>query len=221
MHMKNIKKKIEKIWAKLLHQKSINYLLRSKIDQNMAITNSNLTASFMGNRQLANHNTADIKHNLIKIAEKNLPVNGLDQENIEVVFLQHQQKLNKQLLENSKAILQALEQLQLAHKRVMRTNEDIIKFNTSLINSTSEILEKDQLPETMKLNKDQMVAELEKVQFKQNIIDKETQKLLLRNETVSKNNENLSAELNIKREKINQNRTLVSTLRADLSVFLE
>ena len=219
--MKNIKNKIEKIWAKLLHQKSINYLLRSKIDQNMAITNSNLTASFMGNRQLANHNTADIKHNLIKIAEKNLPVNGLDQENIEVVFLQHQQKLNKQLLENSKAILQALEQLQLAHKRVMRTNEDIIKFNTSLINSTSEILEKDQLPETMKLNKDQMVAELEKVQFKQNIIDKETQKLLLRNETVSKNNENLSAELNIKREKINQNRTLVSTLRADLSVFLE
>ena len=76
--MREISEKIEKNWASLLNQRSQNYLVRSKIDQNIAIANSNLSASFMGNRQLANHNTADIKYNLTKIAENNL--NGTDSE---------------------------------------------------------------------------------------------------------------------------------------------
>ena len=44
--MKHLIEKIKKAWSVLLNQKSKNYLLRSKIDQNIAITNSNLTASF-------------------------------------------------------------------------------------------------------------------------------------------------------------------------------
>ena len=64
--MDKLKEKIEKSWASLLNQRSQNYLVRSKIDQNIAIANSNLSASFMGNRQLANHNTADIKYNFTK-----------------------------------------------------------------------------------------------------------------------------------------------------------
>ena len=219
--MTNIKNKIEAVWAELLHQKSTNYLIRSKIDQNIAISNSNLSASFMGNRQLANHNTADIRYNLTKIAEKKLPTDNLDQENIEMVFLQHQQKLNKRLLENSKDLILALEQLQLTHKRVMKTNEEIIKFNTSLINSTSEILEKDQLPEAMRLDTNQIVFELEKIQKKQKDFDLETEKLLTKTEQITENNEKLSVELNIKREKINKNRKHISSLRADLSIFLD
>ena len=219
--MRNMKNKIEAIWAELLHQKSTNYLIRSKIDQNIAISNSNMSASFMGNRQLANHNTADIKYNFTKIAEKKLPTNNLNQENIEIVFIQHQQKLNKRLLENSKDLLLALEQLQLTHKRVMKTNEEIIKFNTSLINSTSEILEKDQLPHGMNLNTSQIEAELEKIQKKQVSFNKETEKLLTKTEQITKNNEELSIELDIKREKINKNRKHISSLRADLSIFLE
>ena len=218
--MTNIKNKIEAIWAELLHQKSTNYLIRSKIDQNIAISNSNLSASFMGNRQLANHNTADIRYNLTKIAEKNLPIDNLNQENIEMIFLQHQQKLNKRLLENSKDLLLALEQLQLTHKRVMKTNEEIVKFNTSLINSTSEILEKDQLPEAMRLDTNQIVSELEKIQKKQKDFDLETEKLLTKTEQITENNGKLSVELNIKREKINKNRKHISSLRADLSIFL-
>jgi len=219
--MTNIKNKIEAVWAELLHQKSTNYLIRSKIDQNIAISNSNLSASFMGNRQLANHNTADIRYNLTKIAEKKLPTDNLDQENIEMVFLQHQQKLNKRLLENSKDLILALEQLQLTHKRVMKTNEEIIKFNTSLINSTSEILEKDQLPEAMRLDTNQIVFELEKIQKKQKDFDLETEKLLTKTEQITENNEKLSVELNIKREKINKNRKHISSLRSDLSIFLD
>ena len=219
--MRNMKNKIEAIWAELLHQKSTNYLIRSKIDQNIAISNSNLSASFMGNRQLANHNTADIKYNLTKIAEKKLPINNLGQENIEIVFIQHQQKLNKRLLENSRDLLLALEQLQLTHKRVMKANEEIIQFNTSLINSTAEILEKDQLPEAMRLDTTQIVSELEKIQKKQLSFDKETEKLLTKTEQITENNGKLSVELNMKREKINKNRKHISSLRADLSIFLE
>ena len=218
--MKNIQNKIDTIWAELLHQKSTNYLIRSKIDQNIAISNSNLTASFMGNRQLANHNTADIRYNFTKIAEKNLPTNHLLQENIEMVFIQHQQKLNKRLLENSKDLLLALEQLQLTHKRVMNTNEEIIEFNTGLINSTSEILEKDQMPERMRLNANQILSELEKIQKKQESFNRETEKLLTKTKKITENNEALSAELNIKRDKINKNRKYISSLRADLSIFL-
>ena len=218
--MKNIQNKIDTIWAELLHQKSTNYLIRSKIDQNIAISNSNLTASFMGNRQLANHNTADIRYNFTKIAEKNLPTNHLLQENIEMVFIQHQQKLNKRLLENSKDLLLALEQLQLTHKRVMNTNEEIIEFNTGLINSTSEILEKDQMPERMRLNANQILSELEKIQKKQEFFNRETEKLLTKTKKITENNEALSAELNIKRDKINKNRKYISSLRADLSIFL-
>ncbi|MDC1383342.1 hypothetical protein N8500_07625 [Candidatus Puniceispirillum sp.] len=219
--MKNIKNKIETVWAELLHQKSKNYLIRSKIDQNIAISNSNLSASFMGNRQLANHNTADIKYNLTKIAETKLPTDNLDKENIEMVFIQHQQKLNKRLLENSKDLFLALEQLQLTHKRVMKTNEEIIKFNTSLINSTSEILEKDQLPETMRLDKNQIISELDKIQKKQRSFDVETEKLITKAEQITEKNGKLSIELDIKREKINKNRKRISSLRADLSIFLE
>ena len=127
--MSKLRKKIDQNWALLLNQRSQNYLVRSKIDQNIAIANSNLSASFMGNRQLANHNTIDIRYTLTKIAENNLHNNNLESENIEFVFLKHQQKLNKRLLENSEELIDALEKLQLAHKRVMKTNEDIIRFN--------------------------------------------------------------------------------------------
>ena len=219
--MTNIRNKIEKIWAELLHQKSTGHLIRSKIDQNIAITNSNISASFIGNQQLANHNTEDIKHNLKTIAENNLSENNLNKENIEIVFINHQQNLNKQLTENSKLLFQALEQLQLAHKRVMKTNEDIIKFNTSLINTTSEIIQTDELPQTMELSEEEMLAELDNIQKKQATFDRETKKLLLKADQISADNEKLSVELNLKREKINKNRQHISSLRGDLSLFLE
>ena len=61
---------LNNLWAELLEQKSFAYLVRSKIEQNLNLVISNITASFLGNRQLANHNTEDIKYNLEKICEK-------------------------------------------------------------------------------------------------------------------------------------------------------
>ena len=221
LQMDKFKEKIEKNWTLLLRQRSKNYLLRSKLDQNIAITNANLSASFMGNRQLANHNTADIKFNLNKIAENNLSGDNLEEENIELVFLRHQQKLNKKLYENSKQLVSALEQLLLAHKRVMQTNEEIIKFNGSLIESTSEIIQTGELPQEMQLSEENINIELEKIEKVLGSTNKKIQSLLARVEEISEENEKSSLELNLKREKIIENRDLISSARADLSLWTE
>ena len=57
----------EILWADLLEMKSIGYLIRAKIEQNLSLVISNISSSFMGNRQLANHNTDDVRYNLNKI----------------------------------------------------------------------------------------------------------------------------------------------------------
>ncbi|MDC1384000.1 hypothetical protein N8500_11065, partial [Candidatus Puniceispirillum sp.] len=198
-------KKIEKNWTALLLQRSKNYLVRSKLDQNITITQSNLSASFMGNRQLANHNTADIRFNLNKIAEYNLQGDNLERENIELTFLKHQQKLNKKLLENSEQLVNALEQLQSAHKRVMKTNEDIIKFNTGLIESTVKVIQEGELPHEMQLSEENMKIELDKIEKTITATDKKIEKQIARVEEISKENGKLSSELNLKREKITEN----------------
>ena len=129
--MEKLTDKMEKIWSSLLNQKSKNYLLRSKIDQSIAITISNLSASFLGNRQMANHNTEDIKYCLNEIIEKNSTEPDVTKLNVNLIFMKHRQRLNKRLVENSKILIAAIEQLQLAHQRVMKTNEEIVKFNTN------------------------------------------------------------------------------------------
>ena len=219
--MDEIKRTIDKNWSFLLRQRSKNYLARSKLDQNIAIINANISASFIGNRQLANHNTADIRFNLNKIAEHDLKKSRLEEENIELVFLKHQQKLNKKLVENSEQLVNAAEQLQLAHKRVMKTNEDIIKFNSNLIESTSEVIETGELPKAMQLSGENIKIELNKIEKTMSATDKKVENLLTRVDEISKENEKLSQELDLKRKKIIENRELISSLRADLSLWTD
>ena len=219
--MDEIKKAIDKNWSFLLRQRSKNYLARSKLDQNIAIINGNLSASFVGNRQLANHNTADIRFNLNKIAEHDLIKTEFEEENIELVFLKHQQKLNKRLVENSEQLVKAAEQLQLAHKRVMKTNEDIIKFNSKLIESTSEVIGTGELPKDMQLSEENLKIELNKIEKTTSATDKKVETLLTRVDEIAKENEKLSQELDVKRKRITENRELISSLRADLSLWTD
>ena len=195
--MEKLTDKMEKIWSKVLNQKSKNYLLRSKIDQSIAVTNSNLSASFLGNRQMANHNTDDIKYCLNKIIEKNSVEPDATKLNVDLIFLKHRQKLNKRLMENSKILIGAIEQLQMAHQRVMRTNEEIVKFNSSMLEATSEIISTEELPFQLRLGESEIQSELEKVE-----------KGCLSSE-----------ELDQKREKIIKNRDRISGVRADLSIW--
>ena len=217
--MEKLIEKMEKIWSSLLNQKSKNYLLRSKIDQSIAITNSNLSASFLGNRQMANHNTDDIKYCLNKIIEKNSTEPDAIKLNVNLIFLKHQQKLNKRLVENSKILIAAIEQLQLAHQRVMRTNEEIVKFNSSMIETTSEIISTNELPIHLRLGVSEIQSEVEKIEKGCLLSDKTTQILIKQIEDICMENDSLSEELNKKREKIIKNRKHISGVRADLSIW--
>ena len=217
--MEKLTDKMEKIWSKLLNQKSKNYLLRSKIDQSIAVTNSNLSASFLGNRQMANHNTDDIKYCLNKIIEKNSAEPDATKLNVDLIFLKHRQKLNKRLVENSKILIAAIEQLQMAHQRVMRTNEEIVKFNSSMLESTSEIISTEELPFQLRLGASEIQSELEKVEKGCLSSDKTTQKLIEQVEDLRMKNNLLSEELDQKREKIIKNRDRISGVRADLSIW--
>ena len=217
--MEKLTDKMEKIWSKLLNQKSKNYLLRSKIDQSIAITNSNLSASFLGNRQMANHNTDDIKYCLNKIIDKNSAEPDATKLNVDLIFLKHRQKLNKRLVENSKILIAAIEQLQMAYQRVMRTNEEIVKFNSSMLETTSEIISTNELPFQLRLGESEIQSELEKVEKDCLSSDKTTQKLIKQVEDLWMKNDLLSEELDQKREKIIKNRDRISGVRADLSIW--
>jgi hypothetical protein len=217
--MEKLRDKIEKIWSGLLNQKSKNYLLRSKIDQSIAITNANLSASFLGNRQMANHNTDDIQYCLNKIIEKNSTEPDVTKLNVDLIFLKHRQKLNKRLVENSKILIGAIEQLQLAHQRVMKTNEEIVKFNTNILETTSEIISENELPVQLSLSVNEIQSELDKIEKGCLTSDKTTQKLIDQIEDICKVNNALSEELDKKREKIVKNRGRISGVRADLSIW--
>ena len=217
--MEKLTEKMGKIWAKLLNQKSKNYLLRSKIDQIIAVTNSNLSASFLGNRQMANHNTDDIKFCLNKIIDKNSAEPDATKLNVDLIFLKHRQKLNKRLVENSKILIAAIEQLQMAHQKVMRTNEEIVKFNSSMLETTSEIISTNELPFQLRLGESEIQSELEKVEKGCLSSDKTTQKLIKQVEDLRMKNDLLSEELDQKREKIIKNRDRISGVRADLSIW--
>ena len=217
--MEKLSDKMEKIWSRLLNQKSKNYLLRSKIDESIAVTNSNLSASFHGNRQMANHNTDDIKYCLNKIIDKNSAEPDATKLNVDLIFLKHRQKLNKRLVENSKILIAAIEQLQMAHQRVMRTNEEIVKFNVSMLETTSEIISTNELPFQLRLGESEIQSELEKIEKGCLSSDKTTQKLIKQVEDLWMKNNLLSEELNQKREKIIENRDRISGVRADLSIW--
>ena len=217
--MEKLTDKMEEIWSRLLNQKSKNYLLRSKIDQSIAITNSNLSASFLGNRQMANHNTDDIKYCLNKIIDKNSAEPDATKLNVDLIFLKHRQKLNKRLVENSKILIAAIEQLQMAHQRVMRTNEEIVKFNSSMLETTSEIISTNELPFQLRLGESEIQSELEKVEKGCLSSDKTTQKLIKQVEDLWMKNDLLSEELDQKREKMIKNRDRISGVRADLSIW--
>ena len=217
--MEKLIEKMEQIWSNLLNQKSKNYLLQSKIDQSIAITNSNLSASFHGNRQMANHNTDDIKYCLNEIIEKNSNEPDVNKLNVNLIFLKHRQKLNKRLSENSKILIAALEQLQLAHQRVMRTNEEIVKFNSSMLEATSEIISTEELPVQLRLDVSEIQAEEEKIEKDCLLSNKTTQKLMKQINNICMENDSLSKELDEKREKIIKNRDRISGVRADLSIW--
>ena len=122
-------------------------------------------------------------------------------------------------MENSKTLMSAIEQLQQAHQRVMKANEEIVSFNLKMLEATSEIISSDELPVQMRLNINEITTEIEKIEKECLSSDKTTKKLIMQIEEISAKNEELSKELNQKREKIIKNRERITSVRADLSIW--
>ena len=210
----------EILWADLLEIKSFGYLIRAKIEQNLSLVISNISSSFMGNRQLANHNTDDVRYNLNKICSTKFDKTEVLPKLIQLKFLKHRQKLNKQLISNSAAMLDAVENLQEVHKKIMKTNEEIIKFNSEIINLSTKLLADENLDSNYNLDSEAINIELESLE-KQCIKSKrDCEKLTKKVDIVfSQNLESQQTILN-KRQKIMKNRKNISDTRKQINLFL-
>ena len=212
-------KKIGILWADLLEIKSLGYLIRAKIEQNISIVLSNISSSFMGNRQLANHNTDDIKFNIEKIIGSKFGEEDKVSKLIQLRFLNHRQKLNKRLLSNSEDLLFAIENLQSVQKKIMSTNEEIIRFYTSAIELSSNLLSEDHDlgEDKRKISVDE---ELDKLMKSCSMSRKKCQILTKKIEDVFEANTKAQLEVQSKREKIMTNRRNISELRKVIDVFI-
>jgi hypothetical protein len=218
--MRKINKKIEKIWSHLLENKSIGYLIRAKIEQNISLVISNISSSFMGNRQLANHNTDDIRYNLNKILESNPPSNVLSEENIELLLLEHRQKLNTRLLKNSEDLLKAVINLQTVHKKIMKTNDEVISFNSKMIAISIEALTDQPTVNIPQIDEIELNERLDRLEKNCSSTEKKYDSLMKDVELTFQNNLNAQEEINSKRHNILINRRAISQCRSDIDTFL-
>lgn len=212
-------KKIGIVWAELLEIKSLGYLIRAKIEQNMSIVLSNISSSFMGNRQLANHNTDDLKFNTEKIIGSKFDEADQVSKLTQLRFLKHRQKLNKRLLSNSEDLLSAIENLQLAQKKIMSTNEEIIRFNISTIELSSNLLSEDHVfgENECEISVDE---ELNKLLTSCSMSRKKCQTITKKIENIFEVNTKAQLEVQSKREKIMANRRDITELRKLIDVFI-
>ena len=210
----------EILWADLLEMKSIGYLIRAKIEQNLSLVISNISSSFMGNRQLANHNTDDVRYNLNKICGIKFDKAEVLPKLIQLKFLKHRQKLNRQLISNSAAMLDAVENLQEVHKKIMKTNEEIIKFNSEIINLSTQLLADENLDSNYNLDSKAISVEFDSLEKQCVKSKRDCEKLTKKVDIVfSQNLESQQTILN-KRQKIMKNRKNISETRKQINLFL-
>ena len=215
-----LNEKVERLWTELLSIKSIGYLVRAKIEQNISIALSNISSSFMGNRQLANHNTDDIKFNIFKICESKFDQSHAVSKSLQLRFLRHRFTLNKRLISNSEDLLSAVALLQSMHRKIMNTNEEIIRFNTSTINLTSALLADDISITNDALDDDEIEAELDKLGKECAASKKKCERIMKKVDAVFQENIKAQELIQSKRQTIMKNRKSISDSRKAINSFL-
>ena len=217
---------IEQLWSEVLETRSIGYLLRAKIEQNLALLISNINSSFMGNRQLANQNTDDVHYNLRKIVESRVDDNGdIDEDllfSLNTAFIEHRSKLNRRINTVSAELNEVNNKLLSIHRKVMKTNDEIIKFNTKNLEATYNfIMDSESKADAKTLRAediDKKCAALSK-QNKQN--NKNTSKLMeVVNEALD-NSIDAQTQVSEKRERIFENRKVIMGIRKDIELFTD
>ena len=219
-------KQFEKLWSEILETKSIAYLLRAKIEQNLALLISNINSSFMGNRQLANQNTEDVQYNLTKIVKSRVDTTGASDDSLmfslNVSFAEHRLKLNQRINEVSAELNEVNDMLLAIHRKVMKTNEEIITFNSKKLETTYNFI--------MDMPDDGLREFLSK-----DVIDKKIETLRAKNKRTFKKTETLMGDVNKalaetidaqakvteKRERIYENRKVICGIRKDIELFTD
>ena len=219
-------RQIEKLWSEVLETKSIGYLLRAKIEQNLALLISNINSSFMGNRQLANQNTEDIYYSLRKIIESRVDDNGNVDEYLisssDAAFIEHRSKLNRRINDVSAELNEVNDKLLSIHRKVMKNNDEIIKFNTKNLEvAYNFIMGGDSKVDAKTLSAEDIdikCAALNK-HNKQN--NKNTAKLMeIVNEALD-NTIEAQSQVSEKRERIFENRKIIMGIRKDIELFTD
>ncbi|MDC3286228.1 hypothetical protein OAV67_01055 [Alphaproteobacteria bacterium] len=223
---KSPQSQIERLWSEVLETKSVGYLLRAKIEQNLALLISNINSSFMGNRQLANQNTEDVYYTLRKIIESRVDDNGDIDENLlfslNTDFIEHRSKLNRRINDVSAELNEVNNKLLSIHRKVMKANDEIIKFNTKNLEATYNfIMDSDSKADAKTLRAedfDKKCAALSK-QNKQN--NKNTAKLMEIVNEALENTIDAQAQVLEKRERIFENRKVIMGIRKDIDLFTD
>ena len=215
-----VNEKLESFWTELLSIKSMGYLVRAKIEQNVSIVLSNISSSFMGNRQLANHNTDDIKFNIFKICDSKFDQTHAVSKTLQLRFLKHRNNLNKRLISNSEELLTAVELLQSVHRKIMSSNEEVIRFNTSTIKISSALLADDISVIDDALDDDALELELKKLEKEHISAQRKCERLMKKIDLLFKENIDAQELIQAKRQKIMRNRKSISETRKMIGAFL-
>ena len=141
------RKRIFSIDAEVMTNKALIYSSRAIIEENRSMILSNYSAAFMGNRQLANHNTDEIFKNRQAILD-NVNVRTIAESNFinaqknraSLDFLEHRSKLNSEVLDISKEIAEINSKLIKINERIMASNQNIVDFNSEQIDINTELL---------------------------------------------------------------------------------
>ena len=141
------RKRIFAIDAEVMTNKAMIYSSRAIIEENRSMILSNYSAAFMGNRQLANHNTDEIFKNRHAILD-NINTRTTTESNFinaqknkaSLDFLKHRSELNSEVLEISKEISDINAKLIEINERIMASNQNIVDFNSKHIDINTELL---------------------------------------------------------------------------------
>lgn len=140
-------KRISDIRTVVLSHKASLYQSRAMIEENRMMILSNYAAAFMGNRQLANHNTDEIFANRRAILESVETKTDLEDEtirvkisNAELIFLENRSALNTAVLSISEDMAKINASLIKINNKIMEANEKIVSFNSRQIDINSNLL---------------------------------------------------------------------------------
>ena len=147
------RQKINKIDTVVMNNKASIYQSRSMIEENRLMILSNYAAAFMGNRQLANHNTDEIFENRKAILESFDAQSDVEANYIQASinkaaldFLAHRSALNSAVLDISEEMAEINTQLIAINKKIMDANQGIVEFNDANIEMNTSLLDGDLNP---------------------------------------------------------------------------